>query len=71
MTPLCRRLIDTARLTPKELDYINKYHAEVREKTRGFFEKLPGGESEEAKGQREMALAWLLRETENIEATKV
>lgn len=29
--PYCRKLIDTNYLSPKDVEYINKYHAEVRE----------------------------------------
>ena len=67
MTPMCRRLIDPARLAPKELDWLNKYHAEVREKTRRFFEKGREGESGEERERRERALKWLMRETEKID----
>ena len=70
MTPMCRRLIDPVRLAPKELEWLNKYHAEVREKTRGFFKKGRGDESAEESERRERALKWLLRETERIELAK-
>ena len=70
MTPLCRRLVDPARLTPRELAWLNAYHAEVRAKTRGFFEEARSGESAEEKAQRERSLRWLLRETEETEGAK-
>ena len=38
MTPMCRKLIDKALLSDKETRWIDAYHAEVLEKTRGFFE---------------------------------
>lgn len=51
MTPMCRKLIDTSILTPTEIAWLNAYHAEVFEKTKGFFEKDP------------LTMAWLERET--------
>ena len=59
MVPLCRRLIDPSLLAPREVAWIDTYHAEVREKTSGFFE----GKGEEGK---ERALKWLVRETEKL-----
>ena len=70
MTPMCRNLIDAARLTRQELEYLNKYHAEVREKTKGFFEKPRKGESTGERQQREIALKWLMQETEPIEGAQ-
>lgn len=54
--PMCRRLIDRNLLTRAELHWLNEYHAEVREKTAGFFE---GGGEEMARVRK-----WLVRETE-------
>ena len=54
MTPMCRRLIDEGLLTEGEKGWLNKYHNEVLEKTRGLLE----GD--------ERALAWLRRETKMI-----
>lgn len=51
MVPMCRKLIDPSLLTEAETDFINKYHAEVEEKTKSFFE----GD--------ELTLKWLHRET--------
>lgn len=49
---MCRKLIDTALLTPEEIKYLNAYHQEVFEKTKAFFEK------------DELTMKWLKRETE-------
>jgi len=54
MVPMCRKLIDVSLLTDVEKNYLNKYHAEVREKTKSFF-----------RGD-ERTLAWLERETTAI-----
>lgn len=51
MVPMCRKLIDTSLLSPDEINWLNKYHAEVQEKTKDFFEG----------DQR--TLDWLHRET--------
>ncbi|KAG8629740.1 hypothetical protein KVT40_001359 [Elsinoe batatas] len=51
MTPMCRKLIDTSILTPSELAWLNAYHAEVYDKTKGFFTDDP------------VTTAWLERET--------
>lgn len=51
MVPLCRNLIDTALLSQRERMWIDEYHAEVLEKTKGFF----GGD--------ERTMTWLKRET--------
>ena len=37
MTPVSRKLIDKGLLSDRETRWINTYHAEVWEKTRGFF----------------------------------
>jgi len=50
MTPHCRKLIDVNLLTEDEKIFLNEYHAEVLEKTKGFF-----------KGD-ELTLKWLERE---------
>ena len=54
MVPLCRKLIDEELLTRKEKRWLNDYHAEILEKTKGFFQK----------DSREMR--WLERETQPI-----
>ena len=51
MVPMCRKLIDVNLLSGKEREWIDAYHEEVREKTKGFFE----GD--------ERTLKWLERET--------
>lgn len=52
MVPMCRNLIDATLLTEKEKQWLNDYHAEVLDKTGGFF----------AEDQR--TLKWLKRECE-------
>jgi len=37
MTPMCRKLIDPAILTSEEKAWLNAYHTEVLDKTKGFF----------------------------------
>lgn len=54
MVPMCRKLIDVALLTSKEKDWLNAYHAEVREKTSSFF----NGDA--------LTQAWLEKETQPI-----
>lgn len=54
MVPMCRKLIDVSLLTDVEKHYLNKYHTEVKEKTKAFF-----------KGD-ERTLKWLDRETAPI-----
>jgi len=54
MVPMCRKLIDAGLLTPAETEWLNSYHAEVFEKTHGFFEK------------DSLASKWLKRETTPI-----
>lgn len=51
MVPMCKKLIDVALLNEKEKKWLNEYHAEVLEKTKGFFE----GD--------ERTMRWLERET--------
>ncbi len=51
MVPMCRNLIDVALLDEGEKKFLNDFHAEVFEKTKGFFE----GD--------ELTMAWLKRET--------
>jgi Xaa-Pro aminopeptidase len=51
MVPMCRKLIDVALLTPAEKTWLNEYHAEVLDKTKGFFEKDT------------LTMEWLKRET--------
>ncbi|CAL8582119.1 hypothetical protein XPA_007793 [Xanthoria parietina] len=54
MVPMCRKLIDGKMLTPEERTWLNEYHQEVYDKTKGFF-----------KGD-ERTLKWLERETRSI-----
>ncbi|MCJ1416276.1 hypothetical protein MMC32_002611 [Xylographa parallela] len=55
MVPMCRKLIDEKYLTPKEVTWLNKYHAEVLDKTKSYFE-----------GRDERTMKWLERETQRI-----
>lgn len=55
MVPYCRNLIDASLLTAVEKEWINSYNTEILEKTREYVEG------------NEVALAWLKRETEQIE----
>jgi Xaa-Pro aminopeptidase len=55
MVPMCRKLIDPSLLTEDEKKWLNDYHAEVLEKTKGFFEKDK---------EDQLSLAWLKRETQ-------
>ena len=59
MVPMCRSLIEPALLTSAEKEWLNGYHAEVFEKTKGFF----GGRSDE--GAR-LAMQYVKRETQRI-----
>ena len=54
MVPMCRSLIDEQLLTPAEKNWLNAYHAEVLEKTQGFFR-------DDAR-----TITWLRRETTPI-----
>ncbi len=54
MVPMCRKLIDGKLLTQEERTWVNEYHQEVYEKTKGFFQ----GD--------ERTLSWLERETRPI-----
>ncbi|KAI4284297.1 MAG: hypothetical protein L6R35_004936 [Caloplaca aegaea] len=54
MVPMCRKLIDGKLLTQEERTWLNGYHQEVYEKTRGFFER------------DERTMKWLERETRPI-----
>ncbi|KAI9882711.1 MAG: TATA-box-binding protein [Watsoniomyces obsoletus] len=54
MVPMCRNLIDEKLLTFVEKDWLNKYHAEVLEKTKDFFQP------------DSLAMKWLERETKPI-----
>ena len=54
LVPHCRKLIDMSLLTDAEKDYLNRYHAEVEEKTKPLL-----------KGD-ELTLNWLHRETRPI-----
>ncbi|MCJ1404829.1 hypothetical protein MMC11_008055 [Xylographa trunciseda] len=55
MVPMCRKLIDEKYLTPKEVTWLNNYHAEVLDKTKSYFE-----------GKDERTMKWLERETRSI-----
>jgi len=52
MVPMCRKLIDEKLLTSAEKKWLNDYHAEVLEKTKGYFE------------DDSLTMAWLKRETQ-------
>ncbi|KAL2052315.1 hypothetical protein ABVK25_007474 [Lepraria finkii] len=39
MVPYCRKLIDVELLTPKEREWVNEYHKEILEKTKGLVDK--------------------------------
>ncbi|EER27392.1 Xaa-Pro aminopeptidase, putative [Coccidioides posadasii C735 delta SOWgp] len=54
MTPLCQNLMDTSLLTAEEKKWVNDYHTEVWEKTKGFF------------NNDELTRNWLKRETQPI-----
>lgn len=54
MTPIGQNLIETSLLTEPERKWVNDYHAEVWEKTSGFFK-------EDA-----LTLSWLQRETQPL-----
>ena len=54
MVPMCQKLIDKELLTEDERIWINSYHEEVLQKTKGFFEK------------DERTMKWLERETQSI-----
>jgi Xaa-Pro aminopeptidase len=54
MTPLCQNLIDPSLLTAIEKKWVNDYHAEVWEKTSGYFEN------------DELTRNWMKRETQPI-----
>jgi Xaa-Pro aminopeptidase len=51
MVPMCRKLIDPTLLTDSEKQWLNDYHKEVYEKTRGYFTDDP------------LTMKWLERET--------
>ncbi|KAI9689604.1 MAG: hypothetical protein M1822_010256 [Bathelium mastoideum] len=52
LVPMCRNLIDVNLLDETEKRWLNAYHEEVRENTKGFFEK------------DERSMKWLIRETQ-------
>ena len=54
MTPIGRNLIEPSLLSDAEIKWVNEYHAEIWEKTHGFFEK------------DELTRSWLKRETQPI-----
>ncbi|KAF2094013.1 putative Xaa-pro aminopeptidase P [Rhizodiscina lignyota] len=64
MVPMCRKLIDAKMLTDVEIKYLNDYHQEVLEKTKGYFEGKDG-ESDK------VALDWLKRETQPYYAVRL
>lgn len=51
---MCKKLTDAPLLTPEEKKWLNDYHTEVYEKTKGFFD------------EGSVALKWLERETAPI-----
>ena len=51
MVPMCRKLIDSSMLTEGEKQWLNDYHKEVYEKTKGYFVNDP------------LTKKWLERET--------
>ena len=59
MVPMCRKLLDVSLLNSTEIAWLNRYHADVWEKTKAFFE---GKEDE----QKKRALEWLKRETAKV-----
>lgn len=54
MVPMCRKLIDTKRLTEHELEWVNSYHQEVWDKTHSYFED-------------DLTSSWLKREVAALE----
>lgn len=54
MVPLCRNLIERSLLTTAEIEWVNNYHAEVWEKTHGFF------------ANDELTRNWLRKETQPL-----
>lgn len=54
MVPMGKNLIDTSLLLDSEKEWLNSYHKEVYEKTKGFFK------------EGSIALKWLERETSPI-----
>ncbi|KAL8939762.1 MAG: hypothetical protein Q9216_003176 [Gyalolechia sp. 2 TL-2023] len=54
MVPMCRKLIDEKLLTQEERTWLNEYHREVYDKTKGFFE------------EDKRTMKWLERETSPI-----
>jgi Xaa-Pro aminopeptidase len=54
MVPMCKKLTDEKLLTKREKEWLNNYHAEIFEKTKGYFEN------------DELTMKWLKRETAPI-----
>jgi Xaa-Pro aminopeptidase len=54
MTPIGQNLIETSLLTEPEIKWVNDYHAEVWDKTNGFFK------------DDQLTLQWLRRETQPL-----
>lgn len=54
MAPYCRKLIDVSLLTDAEKTWVNEYHADIWEKTKGYFES------------DKLTLGWLERETQPL-----
>jgi Xaa-Pro aminopeptidase len=52
LVPMCRKLIEHSLLTTSEIKWLNDYHQEVYQKTKGFFE------------EDSLAMKWLKRETQ-------
>ena len=61
VVPMCRKLVEESLLSESEIKWLNDYHAEVWQKTKGFFE---GSDDPDKK----RALEWLKRETAKIGA---
>lgn len=54
MTPIGQNLIETSLLSEEERQWVNNYHAEVWDKTSGYFT------------QDELTLKWLKKETQPL-----
>lgn len=52
MVPYCRKLIDSDSLSKAEKEWLNKYNAEIFDKTKGYLE------------EDKVAMEWLKRETQ-------
>ena len=67
LVPFQRRLIDTEALSARELEWVNAYHATVRERllARVALEAESGGPST----ARKRTCEWILRETEPLRSS--